>query len=162
MQFCCLYQGFWFSILNMYRSCVLIVVFDPVKKLFLSCKRPKIDAWQFPQGGIETDESVEEGAKKELFEETGLILEKIEKIVGPYKYDFPKATQLKRSLLGQDQFWVLTYKGSDAKINLNYEFDDHKWADLKTVLDEIVDFKKEVYVKALGELEDCFKLSQLP
>lgn len=60
---------------------------------FLIVKKPrKENAWQFPQGGVDGDESVVEAAIRELGEECGteLEFEAEESIVATYTYDFPK------------------------------------------------------------------------
>ncbi len=129
-----------------YRKCVGIIPYDKDLKKFLICKRSDqaSNSWQFPQGGVD-DLTLEEAAKKELFEETGLqdvIWEP--KIAGPYRYDYPM--NVKRKEKGQEQFWFLCYcKSNEVKVELNYEFVDYKWEKIDYVLENIIYFKKPVY-----------------
>ena len=54
-----------------FRSNVAIVIGDGNGRLFWA-KRLGQTAWQFPQGGIDRGESVEDALYRELFEEVGL------------------------------------------------------------------------------------------
>ena len=54
-----------------YRKNVGIVLMNN-KNQFLIFKRIGADAWQFPQGGIDKNETLESALYRELFEETGL------------------------------------------------------------------------------------------
>ena len=54
-----------------FRPNVGIIVSDGMGKL-LWAKRIGQDAWQFPQGGIDAEESLETALYRELFEEVGL------------------------------------------------------------------------------------------
>jgi len=47
----------------------------------------KFGGWQFPGGKLEKGENAEEAAKREVFEETNLVVENLEKI-------------------GKENFWV--------------------------------------------------------
>lgn len=76
--------------LRTHRPCVSIVVMNPEGKILLVHKPRKRDAWQFPQGGIEASESLEETAKRELREETGIALGSPLTVSRyHYQYDYP-------------------------------------------------------------------------
>lgn len=148
-----------------YRQSVAIVVFNKDKKL-LVCERLKSsgEAWQFPQGGIDKGENVEDAAYRELFEETSIKSAKLIKILEtPYIYSFPEKIrrrlwQVKHydKVYGQEQHWVLFYfYGNDNEIDLNTkerEFKNYKWESAGFAMESIVDFKRDVYTKALKEL----------
>ena len=74
-----------------YRKSVFIVVYRKTEKgiLYLILKRKlHWSGWEFPKGGIEPDEKIEETIKRELKEETGqfpLIIQK-HNFSGKYKY----------------------------------------------------------------------------
>lgn len=74
------------------RLNIAICVLNPKNEVLLirSSEHSARD-WQFPQGGIEADESLEEAAKRELFEEVGISKAKIAVILkNVYKYYWNK------------------------------------------------------------------------
>ena len=82
-----------------------------------------------------------------------------------YKYDLPSKYKrnnfLLRDFKGQKQKWFLFKLIEETQINLNNEnnpeFDEFNWVDYWKPLDEIVDFKREIYEKVLTELEPAYK-----
>ena len=60
-----------------YRPNVGIIVANPAGQV-LWAKRRGQDAWQFPQGGINSGESIEEALFRELDEEIGLQPKQVE------------------------------------------------------------------------------------
>ena len=54
-----------------YRKNVAMVVFND-KQEVLICKRKGTENWQFPQGGIDGNEFIEDAMYRELYEEVGL------------------------------------------------------------------------------------------
>ncbi len=70
-------------------------------------------------------------------------------VVGPFRYDYPQ--YVKRDEKGQEQMWFLAKTTKPIiPIKLNYEFSRAQWFPVGKIVDEIVDFKKEVYVNALS------------
>jgi len=145
-----------------YRKCVGIVVCNNDKKVLL-CERNDIpNQWQFPQGGIEKNETLLEAAYRELREETSIVsIKKFAVLEGPFRYDFPPLVKAKFKHVGQEVSWVfLEFVGSDDEINLDTdypEFDDWKWADIDEALVNIVDFKSDVYKKAVDFFKSVVK-----
>ncbi len=145
-----------------YRPNVGIILCNPERKL-LWARRYGQDAWQFPQGGIRSDETPEEAVYRELMEEVGLEAHDVE-IVGCtrgwLRYRLPKRFIRRKSrplCIGQKQRWfLLRLTSTDSRVNLDLtdapEFDDWRWVDYWDPLDEIVFFKRRVYEKALIEL----------
>ena len=82
-----------------------------------------------------------------------------------YKYDLPKKYKrnsfLWESFKGQKQKWFLFKLIKETNIDLNNEnnpeFDEFNWVDYWKPLDEIVEFKREIYEKVLTELEPAYK-----
>ena len=151
-----------------YRLNVGIIVANSEGKL-LYCKRKKSNNWQFPQGGIDRNEDPFLAALRELYEEVGIQKDKVKLIKESenwYKYDLPgkykKNNFLWNDFKGQKQKWFLFKLIEEVMIDLNNEnnpeFDEFDWVDYWKPLDEIVEFKREIYKKVLSELESAYKL----
>ena len=121
------------------------------------------DAWQFPQGGINANESPEQALYRELHEEVGLSPQAVE-ILGTtrgwLRYRLPKRFIRKGQdpvCIGQKQKWYLLRMLADddeVKLDLNHkpEFDDWQWVSYWYPLNQVISFKREVYRKAMKEL----------
>ena len=150
-----------------YRPNVGIVILNDSNKV-LWAKRVAEDAWQFPQGGIDEGESLEEAMYRELMEEVGLSQDHVE-IIGKTKnwlrYDVPKHWVRRDGSArykGQKQIWfLLKFIGKDSDILLTNsakpEFDSWRWDNYWSPLSQVIDFKREVYEKALTELSVFLK-----
>lgn len=110
--------------------------------------------WQMPQGGVDSGESPEAAALRELEEEIGVspkLVDILEETDDWLYYDFP--TDLRKRLpgpyLGQRQKWfALRFRGSDSDVRLDQhtpEFDAWRWAELAETPGLIVPFKRPVY-----------------
>lgn len=145
-----------------YRPNVGIIVCNSKNQVFWG-KRVKEHSWQFPQGGIKVGESPEQAMFRELKEETGLQACHV-KILGRTKdwlrYDVPEQwvkREWRGSYRGQKQIWyLLRLIGRDCDVSLRAshhpEFDAWRWNNYWVPLDSVIEFKREVYLKALHEL----------
>ena len=145
-----------------YRPNVGIVILNKHNQV-LWAKRVAEDAWQFPQGGINEGESLEEAMYRELMEEVGLGPDHV-KILGKTKdwlrYEVPKQWVRRDGTSrykGQKQIWfLLKFVGNDSDVLLTNsdkpEFDSWRWDDFWSPLKQVIDFKREVHEKALNEL----------
>ncbi len=144
-----------------YRPNVGIILSNSVGQLFWA-KRAGQEAWQFPQGGINENENVEDALFRELYEEVGLLANDVKILAQSrywLKYQLPRRLLRNQSnpvCIGQKQKWfLLTLVAPDSKIQLDTsvkpEFDDWKWVSYWYPLHQVVAFKKEVYRKALKE-----------
>ena len=146
-----------------FRPNVGIILSNPEGKVFWA-RRCGQDAWQFPQGGIQNHESPDEAMYRELFEETGLLPEHVQlmgKTSSWLRYRLPKRMIRKNTnpvCIGQKQIWfMLKLTGSEQDFNLDVmeqpEVDRWCWVDYWQPMKEVVFFKRNVYKRALAELE---------
>ena len=121
------------------------------------------DAWQFPQGGINEGESAEQALFRELGEEVGLSEDQVQ-IIGRTKgwlrYRLPARLRRHNStpgFKGQKQKWfLLELEAEDEAVRVDGgpkpEFDYWRWVSFWYPVLEVVDFKRDVYRRALKEL----------
>ncbi len=131
-------------------------------------KRIGQSSWQFPQGGIDKGETPLEAMYRELHEETGLLDKHVE-VIGCtqnwLRYHLPKHMIRHRSsptCIGQKQRWfLLRLTCSDNSVNLKAtnlpEFDGWRWVDYSYPAKQVVYFKRQVYQRAMSELEPLLK-----
>ena len=145
-----------------YRPNVGIIICNGKNEVFWG-KRVREHSWQFPQGGIKPGETPEAAMYRELHEEVGLEPEHV-KILGRtrdwLRYDVP-TRWLKRdwrgNYRGQKQIWfLLRLIGRDCDVCLRTstkpEFDAWRWNEYWVPMDAVIEFKRDVYQKALEEL----------
>ncbi len=128
------------------------------------CRRIQERAWQFPQGGIKANETTDNAMYRELFEEIGVRNTQII-ILGQTEnwlyYDVPQELikpKYQGIYKGQKQIWYLLQLLNDSvNINLNAskkpEFDAIKWCDYSNSPNNIIEFKRQVYINALAALK---------
>lgn len=145
-----------------FRANVGIVLCNDDGQVFWG-RRVGMNAWQFPQGGIQGDESPEDAMLRELREEVGLEARHVE-VMGAtrrwLRYRLPsRFVRRERSPLciGQKQIWfALRLVGGENDVNLSWcekpEFDDWRWVSYWRPVREVVPFKRQVYRQALTEL----------
>jgi putative (di)nucleoside polyphosphate hydrolase len=145
-----------------YRPNVGIVLMRPDGRVFWA-RRVRRDGWQFPQGGMNTDETPLEAMYRELREETGLRPEHVAVLgatPGWLRYRLPQRAIRRHEKLvciGQKQVWFLlqlTGNENDLCLDLTEkpEFDHWRWVDFWYPLEHVVTFKRGVYARALGHL----------
>ena len=143
------------------RTGVGIIVLNNNNQVFVGKRKDNPgDKWQMPQGGVDKGEDFITAMKRELIEETSIKNIKILKeIQNMYQYYLPNnlvGIIWKGKFRGQRQKWFITkFLGKDDEINLDTqhpEFIDWKWIDPKDLPEVIVDFKKELYLNLLKEI----------
>ncbi len=146
-----------------YRPNVGIILLDDDGKVFWA-KRHQDDGWQFPQGGINTDETAEEAMFRELYEEIGLKPHHVDVLgctPGWLHYNLPRKYQKKNSFplcIGQKQvYFLLRMLCSESRVNLTAsakpEFEQWCWVEFWEPVKQVIHFKRDVYKKALKHLE---------
>ena len=145
-----------------YRLNVGIIVFNKAGKLLWARRTHMHEAWQFPQGGIQENELPVDAMYRELEEELGLKRSHVDLVYESrhwFSYQLPKVfirTYQKPLCIGQKQKWfLLKLVGHDQTVNLSFgpkpEFDAWRWVDYWMPLEQVIEFKKDVYQKVLDE-----------
>ena len=144
------------------RTGVGIIVLNNNNQVFVGKRKDNPgDKWQMPQGGVDKGEDFITAMRRELIEETSIKNIKILKeIQNMYQYELPNnlvGIIWKGKFRGQRQKWFITkFLGKDDEINLDTkhpEFIDWKWIDPQELPEIIVDFKKELYLNLLKEID---------
>ena len=143
------------------RNGVGVIVLNNENKVFVGKRKDNpVDRWQMPQGGVDKGENFVTAMKRELIEETSItnikILKEIDNI---YEYELPEnlvGIIWKGRFRGQKQKWfIVRFLGKDSEINLETkypEFIDWKWIEPKLLPEVIVNFKKDLYLNLLTEI----------
>lgn len=145
-----------------FRPNVGIILANQKNEVFWG-KRIREHAWQFPQGGIKRGESPEQAMYRELQEEIGLLDTHVS-VIGRtrnwLRYEVPERwvrREWRGHYKGQKQIWfLLRLTGRDSDIDLRAsghpEFDAWRWNDFWVPLESVIEFKRDVYRRALDEL----------
>jgi len=142
-----------------YRPNVAAIVLSsayPAKCEVLIASRIDLeDAWQFPQGGIDGNETPKEALLRELKEEIGTNeVEIIAQCPQWVSYDFPEQVAHKmKPYDGQRQKYFLVKLKKGAKVNINTEvpeFSAYKFVPTNKLYEYITFFKRTVYKQILS------------
>ena len=144
-----------------YRPNVGIVICNRNGQV-LWAKRCGQNSWQFPQGGINDNESAEQAMYRELHEEVGLQPKDVRLLyVSKHwlRYKLPKRLlryDSKPMCIGQKQRWfLLQLVGDEKNINMkttkSLEFDGWRWVSFWYPVRQVVSFKRDVYRKVMKE-----------
>lgn len=151
------------------RPNVCIVLFNSACEILVGERHGSSGIFQFPQGGIEGDDSLEENALRELKEElsinsSSLRVRKILEATNEYDWTEVPSYAVGR-WRGQSQRFVLVeFVGSDDEIIVeteNPEFKGFKWCDINDVCNIVEKKRVKGYQLALRETADYFKSFKL-
>ncbi|OGT65834.1 MAG: RNA pyrophosphohydrolase [Gammaproteobacteria bacterium RIFCSPHIGHO2_12_FULL_45_9] len=149
-----------------YRLNVGMVVANAEGRLLWARRRGKTHAWQFPQGGVNPGERLEEAMYRELEEELGLVDSDVKILAISRRflsYRLPVAFRRKGPdsiCIGQRQKWfLLRLVGGDDHVHLSHgtvtpEFDRWCWVNYDYPANHVISFKKRVYREALKEFRN--------
>jgi putative (di)nucleoside polyphosphate hydrolase len=144
-----------------YRPNAGMVVFNERGMLLVGERFQFRSAWQFPQGGIDEGEEPDLAAERELYEEVGISKPEL---VGIYPewiyYDFPPNLNLHGKMAnykGQMQKWYLyfwNHPAADCNLEIHdREFKQVQFMDWDSIIDSIVEFKRDVYKKLKSDFK---------
>jgi len=128
---------------DLYRPNVAMIIvsssYPSAREIFLAQRNDLLDVWQFPQGGIDEGEEIQEALFRELKEEIGTdSVEVIAEFPEWISYDFPpKIAQSMKPFVGQKQRYFLVKLKEDAVINIQTqhpEFCDYKFVSVDEAL----------------------------
>lgn len=149
---------------NHYRPNVAAIVENQSGELLIGRRHDFPACWQFPQGGVDTGESLLEALQRELLEEAALNTDAYEIIhqTGPYRYDFPSGPDA-RGFSGQKQvYFLVRLHAKEAKTlpdpaQTCGEFTAFRWAPVREFPVHLAPpMKQEVYRLALQDLAPYF------
>jgi putative (di)nucleoside polyphosphate hydrolase len=125
--------------------------------LVLALERSELPgAWQFPQGGWETNETPEESLFREVEEETGLTrarLELADRYPEPLAYELPPEWRSTKTGMGQVQHWfLLRLRDNDMDVVLpeDGEFRAWTWMPMGQIIRKTAPFRRPLYER-LGD-----------
>tara|TARA_Y100000590_G_scaffold153773_3_gene176637 strand:- start:312 stop:782 length:471 start_codon:yes stop_codon:yes gene_type:complete len=152
---------------NKYRKCVGMMIINKQKKILVGRRLDHPSGfWQMPQGGIDENENPQEAVWREMMEEIGTNNAKLIKVSNKWiNYEIPIETLQTlpwgKKYIGQTQKWfAFQFTGKDSDIEVgteNPEFSEWKWANIDSMVDNIVPFKRKVYATILEEFNDILK-----
>lgn len=147
-----------------YRPCAGIMLANAQGRVFVGQRldsMPGSDAWQMPQGGIDSGEDPAQAAIRELHEETGVgahLVTLLAQSRDEHFYDLPDhliGRMWGGRYRGQRQWWFLfRFHGADADIDIatrHQEFRAWQWVEPGRLVDLIVPFKRELYARVVDE-----------
>lgn len=151
-----------------FRENVGIIIINQRGEVLWARRFGTQNAWQFPQGGIDGNESPIDAMYRELTEELGILPNEVTLLAESMhwiRYRLPKQYRRRddpQSCIGQKQKWfLLQLTNGDHCVRLNashpQEFDAWKWVDYWLPLQEVIFFKKNVYRKVLQEFSIAVK-----
>lgn len=149
------------------RPNVCMLLFNRVGQLFLAERHGFPGVWQFPQGGVDAAESLEDNVLRELQEELGLQKDKLQiclrcQATNDYEFVDPPG-YAKGKWRGQSQsFWLVKFLGSDSDINLaqpEQELMAWRWCSPDEVL-KLAEVKRiPGYIGPISEFKDWWRVN---
>ena len=142
-----------------YRSNVAAILRRESGEILVAKRLGLVDAWQFPQGGVDKGEDLEEALYREVEEELGVAPRcyEIKTVRDGYRYRFDGGRLKEGKYGGQEQtYYLCLFNGCDSDIDLeaasHAEFDDYRWIEPGAFeMRWVPEFKKEVYRRVFAD-----------
>ena len=139
-----------------FRAGVVIVVRRSDGQVLAFERADLTGEWQLPQGGIESGETPEQAAWRELREETGLTEDDVE-LVDQHTdwtvYEWP-ADMRSSQRIGQVHRWFFFEAHDDDLVPQpdGREFSGWQWITIDELIGRVVEFRKRPYRQVLGTM----------
>lgn len=136
---------------NYFRAGVGAVIANARGQVLVGERRDHRGAWQFPQGGVEGNETPEQAVYREIGEETGVArgdLKLVARHPGWLCYELPPRMRSRKTGLGQAQRWFLfriRQGRATPVLKPRPEFRRYAWVSFDTAVRRAVSFKRPVY-----------------
>lgn len=135
-----------------FRPNAAALLVRPDGRVLIGERHKMKDAWQFPQGGVDSGETAQEALYREVEEEVG-IPRRAYSVIGErdgYTYIYPNGAKKKNRYIGQAQtYFLCQLSDEDPKVDIDQkprEFRDVKWIyPHEFQLRWLPEFKREVY-----------------
>jgi putative (di)nucleoside polyphosphate hydrolase len=145
-----------------YRPNVGIIVINQEQQVLWAKRIQNDNAWQFPQGGVDKNETPLEAMYRELYEEIGLRKSDVGLLAETKEwlhYELPDRYIRHNTnplCVGQKQKWfLLELRSTEMNIRLDTsnspEFNAWCWVDFWYPIQHVIPFKEKVYEDALKE-----------
>lgn len=152
---------------NFFRANVGALIINRSGEILVFERSDVKDAWQMPQGGLESNELPLDGVLREIKEETAIPAEKLQLLAEASEwlaYELPEQYRTSKTGRGQVQKWFLfRFAGTDEDIRPDQtEFNAWRWVDSQTLLQSAVAFRRPIYQRLLNEFGSFFKKTLQP
>lgn len=143
------------------RPNVCLLIRNSENLLFLGERAGHPGHWQFPQGGVEEEMTLEENALSEAHEELGAdpsLFRVVTRLNATYEYEWDDPPRYgKEKWRGQKQtFWIMDFLGKDSDIDLensDKEFMAYRWCTPEEVIKYAHPIRLKGYLAPLKEYE---------
>ena len=122
-----------------YRQAVFMATYSEKNEIikYLILKRMKHwKGWEFPKGGIEKNETLNQTVKREIFEETGKKALKIKRINIKGKYNYKRKYPDRPEYDGQS-YILFAVKINKGRIKIGDEHSDYIWLKFKDAVKKL-------------------------
>ena len=134
-----------------YRLNVAAIIRNDAGKILIGERVDRAGAWQFPQGGVDEGETLDQALKRELLEEISLDPADYQIISskGPYFYLFGDGKIVKGHHGKEQHYFLVQLRDGDVPIDVNTEhpeFRTTRWVEANNFeIDWLPKMKRKVY-----------------